>query len=214
MAKRVLLTCIGIFLAAVGVAFNAGAGFGNDPVGIFYDGIRAALNLSAAALGTASNVVNVALTVLLFFIGRKYVNVGTILYIIPYGTCVSVGTMLYPILFSEDGISTRVFAAVVGCVLLYTGIAMIVTADVGMDPMTGIAMVIADKLHLEFRQAKWIFDGTMTVLGFILGGTLGVITIITALTAGPSIQFIAGLMKKMKRTDAAIMPEKEALPQE
>ena len=199
MAKRVLLTCIDIFLAAVGVAFNAGAGFGNDPVGIFYDGIRAALNLSAAALGTASNVVNVALTVLLFFIGRKYVNVGT---------------MLYPILFSGDGISTRVFAAVVGCVLLYTGIAMIVTADVGMDPMTGIAMVIADKLHLEFRQAKWIFDGTMTVLGFILGGTLGVITIITALTAGPSIQFIAGLMKKMKRTDAAIMPEKEALPQE
>ena len=31
----------------------------------------------------------------------------------------------------------------------------------------------------------------MSLIGFLLGGTLGVVTILAAITAGPAIQFIA-----------------------
>ena len=44
--KRCVIAEIGIFMIAVGVSFNAMAQLGNDPVGIFYDGIRNALSLS------------------------------------------------------------------------------------------------------------------------------------------------------------------------
>lgn len=88
---RFILAVIGIFLVGTGVAFNAAAALGNDPVGIMYDGIRNALGLTGEQLGTASNIVNIILCVVVFFTGRHYVNIGTFIYIIPYGMIVDIG---------------------------------------------------------------------------------------------------------------------------
>ena len=82
---RIILAILGIILVGTGVAFNAAAALGNDPVGIVYDGIRSALNLSSEQLGMASNIVNIVLVVIIFFWERHYVNIGTFIYIIPYG---------------------------------------------------------------------------------------------------------------------------------
>lgn len=54
--SRLLLAVIGIILVGVGVAFNAAAALGNDPVGMMYDGIRSAAGLTSEQLGTASNL--------------------------------------------------------------------------------------------------------------------------------------------------------------
>ncbi len=79
---KMVLAVAGI-LVGTGVAFNAAAALGNDPVGIVYDGIRNTANLSSGQLGMASNVVNVALMILIFFMGRHYINIGTFIYVIP-----------------------------------------------------------------------------------------------------------------------------------
>lgn len=189
--RKCLIAVVGILLVGVGVAFNAMSGLGNDPVGIFYDGIRNAMNLNQGQLGLASNVVNVVLTIFLFFAGRRYLNLGTLIYILPYGLCVDLGTFLYGRIFMVDAIWCQVIACVTGCLLLYTGVAIFIAVDVGLDPMTGTAMVVRDHLHWDYKKAKWLFDGCMTLLGFLLGGKIGVVTILTAVTAGPVIQFIA-----------------------
>ena len=75
---RIILAILGIILVGTGVAFNAAAALGNDPVGIVYDGIRSALNLSSEQLGMASNIVNIVLVVIIFFWGKtlcKYWNI-------------------------------------------------------------------------------------------------------------------------------------------
>lgn len=73
---KLVLALAGIILVGTGVAFNAAAALGNDPVGIVYDGIRSAAHLSAQQLGMASNVVNLVLVCVIFFLGRRYVNIG------------------------------------------------------------------------------------------------------------------------------------------
>jgi len=93
----------------------------------------------------------------------------------------------------------QALACVVGCLLLYTGVAIFIAMDIGLDPMTGAAMVVRDWLKWDYKRAKWLFDGCMTVLGFLLGGTLGVVTILSAITAGPAIQYIAEKVTGMKK---------------
>jgi hypothetical protein len=93
--KNILAAAFGVLLVGIGVAFNNCAGFGNDPIGIVYDGIRNAGGMDQAQLGMASNVVNLSLLVLLFFIGRHYLSVGTFVYLLPYGFCVDAGNLLY-----------------------------------------------------------------------------------------------------------------------
>lgn len=192
---KMVLAIIGIILVGTGVAFNAAAMLGNDPVGIVYDGIRSAANLSSEQLGMASNIVNIVLVISVFFLGRHYVNIGTFIYIIPYGVIVDLGGRLYHVLFRVQNLPVQIMGAATGCLLLYTGVAMYITADIGLDPFTGIVMVIRDKAGKEYRVVKVCFDIGCICLGFVLGGKLGVITVITALTAGPVIQFFTGILE-------------------
>ena len=192
---KLILAAAGILLVGTGVAFNAAAALGNDPVGIMYDGIRNTANLSPSQLGVASNIVNVALMILVFCLDRHYVNIGTFIYILPYGAAVSLGGRLYAALFPAQTLAFQAMGAAAGCLMLYTGVAMFITADIGLDPFTGVVMVIRDKVGRQYRVVKICFDIGCIILGSVLGGKLGIITIITALTAGPVIQLLSDKMK-------------------
>lgn len=198
---KMVLAVAGILLVGTGVAFNAAAALGNDPVGIVYDGIRNTANLSSGQLGMASNVVNVALMILIFFMGRHYINIGTFIYVIPYGAAVDLGGRLYAALFPAQTTAFQIAGAALGCLLLYTGVALFIAADIGLDPFTGVVMVIRDKVKGQYRTVKIGFDICCIILGAVLGGKLGVITILTALSAGPVIQFLSDGMKKRMKTD-------------
>lgn len=195
--KRTLIAMGGVVLVGIGIAFTNGASLGNDPVGILYDGIRVALNLTYEQLNSASALVNFVLAAIVFCSGRKYVNLGTLIYILPNGLCVWFGTMLFKALPFAELLIMRVLTCIVGCGCMYLGVALFIVADIGLDPFTGCGMVIADKLRKDFRVGKWIMDGIITLIGFALGGTFGVVTAITILISGSIIQFFRNNIARM-----------------
>lgn len=198
--RKIAAAILGVLLVGCGIAINNGSGLGNDPVGIFYDGIRLTLNLNYEQLNIASSVVNFILLLIVFFTGRKYVNLGTLIYIVPYAVCISIGTSIFNIIPGTDLLIVKIFCSGVGCCLLYLGVALFVVADIGLDPFTGLSMVIANAIHKDFKFGKWITDSILISTGFILGGALGIITIITLIMGGPMIQFFVKQLKKFVLT--------------
>jgi len=194
--KNYLLAVTGVFILGIGVAFNAMASLGNDPVGIFYDGIRNSLGLSQSQLGISTYIVNIGLILLLSVIGRRYLNVGTFINLALYGTFVKVGTFFYLSIFQNPALGGRIAASVLGCLFIYTGVSLYILADVGLDPMTALTMVLKDKLGWNLRKTKILFDVSMVAVGFVMGGKLGIVTLVTAFTAGPAIQFIIQNIQK------------------
>lgn len=201
MGNKILAAVLGVFFIGVGVAFNNCAGLGNDPVGIVYDGMRNAAGLSAEQLGMASNAVNIFLVLLLLVIGRRYISIGTIIYFLPYGFFVSVGERAYRMLVHAETIATRIGFSVLGCLLLYLGVAIFIVVDIGVDPFTGIVLVICDKVKREYRFVKVAFDISMIILGTALGGKLGIVTVATALSGGPVIQFFKSRIQWLSRVE-------------
>lgn len=199
--KKCVAALLGIFLVGAGIAFNAQAQLGNDAVGIFYDGIRNVLGLSGEQLGYATSVVNVAIVILLVFIGRRYVNIGTFIYILPYGFFVDLGTKIYMLLFPEATLGLRIVGVILGCLGIFLGVAIYIVADIGVDPFTGLTLRIGEKLNWKYRRAKIVFDVCLTVLGFLMGGKLGVITVVVTLCGGPIIQFFTDGLRKMFRIE-------------
>lgn len=186
----VSVALVGVLLCGMGVAFNNCAGLGNDSVGIFYDGIRSFLGLTGEQLGMASNVVNIGLLLLMLVIGRHFVSVGTFIYLIPYGFCVTIGTTVYGMLAGgTEAFLVRVIFAVCGSLLICMGVALFITADIGVDPMTGVVLVLVEKTKKEYRLVKIGFDITLIIIGFLLGGKAGVVTLVTGVCVGPCIQF-------------------------
>ena len=192
----IVLAIVGIFFIGTGVAFNAAAALGNDPIGIMYDGIRNVAKLSPEQLGMASNIVNISLVVLVLLLNRHYINIGTLIYIVPYGTIVDMGRKIYYVIFKVQTLPAQIIGAGLGCLFLYLGVAMFIAADIGLDPFTGIVMVLRDKCKKEYKVVKICFDIVCILIGFTLGGKIGIITILTAATAGPVIQLFADCIKK------------------
>ena len=197
--KRLILAAAGITLIGGGVSFNAAAALGNDSVGIVYDGIRNAANFSPEQLGMASNFVNIVLLLLIFFLDKHYINIGTFLYSIPYGTIVDIGNRIYHAIFPVQTLPFQILGATIGCFLLYVGVAMFIVADIGVDPFTGIVLILRDKAKKEYGIVKVCFDISCILLGVVLGGRLGIITVLTALTAGPMIQKFAGIVRTVMK---------------
>ena len=115
---KVIFAAVGILLVGTGVAFNARAALGNDPIGIIYDGVRNAANLTAEQLGMTSNIVNIVLLVLVFLADRHYVNLGTFIYLIPYGFAVDLGGKLYQALIPAQTLPFQIL----GCIQAFSGL--------------------------------------------------------------------------------------------
>ena len=194
--KTVALAFLGIFLVCIGVAFNNNTQLGNDPVGIIYDGLRTTFHLEQAQLGTVSNYLNVVLIVALFFIGRHYASWGTLMYLVPYGVFVSIGSYLYPLIFTSTTLLGRSIGGVAGISLYYLGISLFVAADIGVDPFSGFMLTLRDFTGWSMRRSKITFDVGLIIIGILLGGKFGIITILTALTTGPTIQALSSVFRK------------------
>lgn len=144
-----------------------------------------------------SNIVNIVLLVLVFLADRHYVNLGTFIYLIPYGFAVDLGGKLYQALIPAQTLPFQILGAFIGCLLLYVGVAMFITMDMGVDPLPAWCSSFGTGSTWSTWKIKVIFDLCMMVLGFVLGGKLGVITILTAITAGPCIQAFSGPAQKI-----------------
>ena len=100
----IILTVIGAILCGLGCGFMNYAALGMDAIGLFYDGIRSILNLSPDQIGTASYIVCAILSVFLWFADRRYVSVGSVIYIVMYGLFANLGTVLWTKLIPDSSI--------------------------------------------------------------------------------------------------------------
>lgn len=193
--KRTTVAALGCFVVGLGVAFNQRAKLGNDPVGVFFDGMRTLFHLNNDQLGTVTFAVNLTLICLLLFIGRKYVSIGTVIYFVFYGLSIQFGGRMYDLFIPGQILWIQIVMSVIGCLSIYLGVALFIVADIGLDPMTALASVLSDRLKWPFGRAKILFDATMLAVGFLMGGKVGVITVITAITSGPVIQKLVSVIK-------------------
>ena len=83
----------------------------------------------------------------------------------------------------------RVVIVLASCALIALGLSASINASVGVGANDSLAILLSDKLHLQFRWMRVAVDLTFVVSGLLLGGVIGVGTVITALLTGPIVQF-------------------------
>ena len=78
---------------------------------------------------------------------------------------------------------------VFGCIILAYGMTIVIKSDTGTGPNDLVAVVISDKTKLKFSIIRLCIDGVFALIGFLLGGILGVGTLVCIALVGP----VAGL---------------------
>ena len=124
LLKKVIFAFLGVILMGIGIAFNACANLGSDPISVFSYGIH---SFGGVNLGTAFNVTNYTLLFIVLIFGRRYINIGTLIHTLFLGIVLNLGGDLYLavknfllILNGFNDIAFRVIMAIIACFLLFS----------------------------------------------------------------------------------------------
>lgn len=201
MAVRVVLLLIGLWIAHLGVTLFLQTNLGSDPFNVFVQGLFRAIPWPAWAGMTHGRVhllVSLLIMVVLLVVDRSYVGIGTVLCMALGGPIIDVYTLwLSPFLNETLPLAVRVPMLAVGCVILAFGMTIVIRSQVGTGPNDLVAVVLSDKSGKPFGPVRIGVDLTFALVGFALGGVVGIGTIICAFLVGPAAQLFFPVSEKI-----------------
>lgn len=191
---RILILMIGLTVAHLGVTLFLLSELGSDPFNVLIQGLfRTLSSLTERGFLTHGRVhiaVSLLIILILLLTDRSYIKIGTVLCMVCGGPIIDFFTLLLTPLFEKIGsLPLRILVLAVGCVILAYGMTIVIKSDAGTGPNDLVAIVISDKLHRKFSVVRIIVDVCFVTVGWLLGGTFGIGTIICAALVGPVAGF-------------------------
>jgi uncharacterized membrane protein YczE len=186
LGRRLFNLYLGLVLFGVSSAMILASGFGLGPWDVFHQGLSEQLDIS---LGWA--VIGVGLAVLLLWIPlRQHPGLGTISNAIVIGLVID-GTLTF--LGEPDSMAARAGLLAAGVVCNGVATGLYIGAGLGPGPRDGLMTGMAARGH-SIRVVRTAIELSVLTIGWTLGGTVGVGTIVYALSIGPLAHFFIPLL--------------------
>lgn len=197
--KEILMVIVGSMMRGASIDLFVQADFGLDPLSLFQAGLGRVLHLS---LGTTSQVLMISIIILLFFIDRKRIGIGSILNSVLVGAFIK---WFSPVICTGGGTAAgRLLCLLAGLILMGVGIGTYVAAGLGEAGMDAMMMYLSGKLKKNVNVTRITIDILLSITGFLLGGKLGGATVVSMLVNGYMIQFTIELIGRFRRNKAVI----------
>lgn len=195
-AVALIVLLIGLTVAHLGVTLFLLSALGTDTFTVFIQGLSRVFGLT---VGTVHVIVLCILMVVMLLTTKGYVKPGTVVCAFCGGPIIDFFTWLFGGWINGDAsMAVRVISMLVGCVILAAGMSIVINSNAGTGPNDLVAVILSDKLEkIEFRWVRVGCDLFFVVLGFILGGTVGVGTIVAVCLTGPLVQFWLPVTRKL-----------------
>lgn len=181
MPLRILRLFAGLFAYGIAIALMIRGNLGSAPWDVLSQGIARATGIS---FGWATVAISAAV-LLLWIPLRQKPGAGTIANAVLVGFFADIGLLLIPV---WDLLAAQVLSFSTGLVLLAAASALYIGAGLGPGPRDGLMT----GLHAATGWQVWIvrtgIEAAVTLAGWLLGGVVGLGTLLFALAIGPLIQ--------------------------
>ncbi len=159
------------------------SGLGVMPWDVLHQGLSERVGWS---LGTVSIVVGMAV-LLLWIPLRVRPGFGTVSNIVVIGMSVDASLAVLP---DADGWAVRALFGVCGVVLNGIATAAYIGVHLGPGPRDGLMTGLAVRTGFSVRLVRTAIELSVVSTGWLLGGTLGIMTVVYALGIGPIVQAV------------------------
>jgi uncharacterized membrane protein YczE len=167
----------GLLLFGAAVAIMARAGLGLSPWETFHQGIS---RQTGVPMGTVSILLGLPILLLWLPLGARP-GLGTLLNVVLIGTTTNLVLAIVP---SPADVAQEVLLFALGLGTLAIGSGMYLGADLGAGPRDGLFTAVHRRTGWRIAYVRASIELTVLGAGVLLGGTLGVGTIVFALTIG------------------------------
>lgn len=181
-SRKLLQVLVGTTLIGTGVALNFSSKLGLGPWGVFHEGISLNTNLSFGSAIIATGVFVTFLWIPL----KQRPGIATFVDIFWIGT---VADLVIDLNLDAESLLLKWIFVFVGIICIGSGTAIYVGANMGSGPRDGV-MVGLESKGLKIGMARNIIEVTALALGWLLGGTVGLSSIVIAVSIGPVVQIV------------------------
>jgi uncharacterized membrane protein YczE len=188
-ALRGIALLVGLACYGFSMAMMVRAGLGLDPWDVFHQGLTRHTPMS---IGLASAVVGVVV-VLAWIALRNKPGIGTVANVIVIAVTVDAGLA---VLAAPESMPARVAMMLAAVVLNAVATVLYVGAGLGPGPRDGLMTGLVARTGLSVRLVRTTIEATVLTAGWLLGGSLGVGTVIYAFGIGPMVQLVLRLTPK------------------
>jgi uncharacterized membrane protein YczE len=180
--RRLPQLLVGLVLYGWSMAMLIRSGLGLDPWDVFHQGLANHLPIT---FGQVTILVG-ALVLLLWIPLRQRPGIGTVLNVFVIGLAADAGLAAMP---DVTGLPGQIAMLLGGVVANGLAGALYVGARLGPGPRDGLWVALTKRTGHSIRVVRTVLEVTIVAIGWLLGGVVGVGTVVYALTIGPIVQF-------------------------
>lgn len=189
--KKLTMFLIGMSIIQFGVALFLKTNIGSDTFTVFTQGLAKTLNSIGVSVttGAANRIILVVLFAIIFLVNKSHIKIGTLICVLGIGPIIDMGVNIvsnFPI--ESYSYIVKMILVVVGCFIIAIGFSILSATNVGVAPNDIIPFLIKEKVNAEYKYIRILLDATFLIGGYLLGGTVGIGTVIAMFTTGPFIQ--------------------------
>jgi uncharacterized membrane protein YczE len=189
-SQRVLILFFGLAIFGLGDGLIVQSGLGNSPWSVLAQGLSLKTGLS---IGTATLIVG-ALVLALWIPLRERPGFGTISNILVISLFIDIGTRIFP---KQDSILIGLVYVMTGIALIGIGSALYITCGLGPGPRDGAMTGLHNRTGVRVGRVRLGIEVVVSLLGALLGGTLGIGTLLFALFIGQSVAISFGALARL-----------------
>ena len=188
--QRVLILFFGLAIFGLGDGLIVQSGLGNSPWSVLAQGLSLKTGLS---IGAATLIVG-ALVLALWIPLRERPGFGTISNILVISLFIDIGTRIFP---KQDSFLIGFIYVITGIALIGIGSALYITCGLGPGPRDGAMTGLHNRTGVRVGRVRLGIEVVVSLLGALLGGTLGIGTLLFALFIGQSVAISFGALARL-----------------
>ena len=180
---RLLNMTVGLLLTALGIILTIKANIGYAPWEVFHVGLSNTIGLS---FGVTTIIVGIVIVIIVTMLGEK-LGFGTIASMVMTGVFADIILILNIIPIAKN-FAIGVIMLIAGLFIISLGTYFYIKTAFGVGPRDNLMVVLARKTKLPVGICRIIVEFFVTLIGWLLGGMVGIGTVISVIAIGFCIQ--------------------------
>lgn len=173
---------IAVYFIGLGVALFVEASLGSDTLTVLLDGLRESFGISVSL---SDQVITLVIFVLAFIVNRKSIGIPSIVNVCFIGLAIEISYQLFPLtVLRFQPFLFRLAIICLAQLMMCASYGWMQTFRSGMSATDALLIWIKDKLSISYAKVRLIYDAICVVSGVLLGGTIGIGTLIALGTSG------------------------------
>lgn len=187
---RIGVLFFGLFIFGLGDSLLIQSTIGNAPWSVLAQGVSGKLDIT---MGWSTFAIS-SLVLLLWIPLKEKPGFGTLSNIVIIATAIQIGVSIFP---EQNTYGFGVIYCLIGIGMVGLGSALYITCALGPGPRDGLMTALHNSTGVRIGRVRLAIEGSVLVAGWLLGGTVGLGTLLFALLIGQSIAIALGVVSRV-----------------